>query len=209
MNRRKFLRACGRTVILGSLAAIGGSLLYKDQISGTLECSSAGTCSTCPSLSDCSKPQAIQSKTTLWQIDPRKCVQCGQCATNCVLSMSAVKCVHSFPMCGYCQLCFGYFQPGANALTKSAENQICPTGAIVRKFIEEPYFQYTIDESLCNGCGKCVAGCTTFGNGSLHLQVMHDRCLNCNECAIARACPGNAFSRVPANQAYMLKHTLS
>ena len=44
-----------------------------------------------------------------------------------------------------------------------------------------------------------------FGNGSLFLQVRHDRCLNCNECAIGRACPAQAFRRVPAEQPYLLK----
>ena len=30
----------------------------------------------------------------VWQLDPAKCVQCGRCATNCVLTPSAVKCIH-------------------------------------------------------------------------------------------------------------------
>jgi electron transport complex protein RnfB len=68
-----------------------------------------------------------------------------------------------------------------------------------------PYYEYTIDEKLCNGCGKCVKGCNTFGNGSLFLQVRHDRCENCNECAIAVACPSGAFKRVPADKPYLLK----
>ncbi len=142
---------------------------------------------------------------TVWQLDPEKCIQCGQCATECVLTPSAVKCVHAFSMCGYCELCFGYFLPRAGELNEAAENQTCPTGAITRRFIEEPYFEYTIDETLCIGCGKCVKGCTTFGNGSLFLQVRHDRCLNCNECSIAVACPADAYRRVPADRPYLLK----
>jgi len=141
----------------------------------------------------------------VWQLDPHKCMQCGRCATECVMADSAVKCVHVFAMCGYCKLCTGYFEPEPNALNTGAENQHCPTGAIQRKFIEDPYFEYHIDESLCVGCGKCVKGCNLFGNGSLHLQVRHDRCLNCNECAIARACPARAFRRVPASHPYLLK----
>jgi len=133
------------------------------------------------------------------------CVQCGRCATECVLEPSAVKCVHAFSMCGYCELCFGYFLPGAKRLDEAAENQTCPTGAITRRFIEEPYFEYTIDEELCIGCGKCVKGCNTFGNGSLFLQVRHDRCLNCNQCSIATACASDAFRRVPASRPYILK----
>jgi electron transport complex protein RnfB len=37
-------------------------------------------------------------------------------------------------------------------------------------------------------------------NGSLYMQVEHDRCLDCNECAIAIACPTQAFYRIPASQ---------
>ena len=53
---------------------------------------------------------------TVWQIDPSKCVACGNCATYCVLKESAVKCVHSFSMCGYCELCTGFFDPEPIAL---------------------------------------------------------------------------------------------
>ncbi|MHC5040519.1 MAG: 4Fe-4S binding protein [Planctomycetota bacterium] len=141
----------------------------------------------------------------VWQIDPEKCVQCASCAEHCVLHPSAVKCVHNYHLCGYCELCFGYFQPGAPALTSAAENQICPTGAIRRAFVEEPFYEYTIDEDLCIGCGKCVKGCNTFGNGSLFLQVRHDLCMNCNDCAIARRCPADAFRRIPADHPYLLK----
>ncbi len=143
--------------------------------------------------------------THVWQLDPEKCQQCGRCATECVLGPSAVKCVHGFAMCGYCDLCFGYFRPGANAITSAAENQMCPTGAIKRTFVEDPYYEYVIDESLCIGCGKCVKGCGSFGNGSLFLQVRHDRCENCNECSIARSCPADAYRRVPVEEPYILK----
>ncbi len=146
-----------------------------------------------------------QAAEMVWQIDPHQCVACGNCATYCVLDESAVKCVHSHEMCGYCELCTGYFDPEPLSLDTGAENQLCPTGAIIRKFIEDPYYEYHIDEPLCIGCGKCVKGCTMFGNGSLYLQVLHDRCVNCNECAIAVACPSQAFRRVSADQPYLLK----
>jgi Na+-translocating ferredoxin:NAD+ oxidoreductase subunit B len=148
-----------------------------------------------------------QGQTTVWQLDPNKCMQCGKCAKNCVLMESAVKCVHAFKMCGYCELCTGYFDPEPRGLNTGAENQLCPTGALQRTFVEDPYYQYTIDEKLCIGCGKCVKGCNTFGNGSLFLQVRHDRCLNCNDCSIARACPAGAYRRVPADHPYLLKGT--
>ncbi len=141
----------------------------------------------------------------VWQIDPAKCTACGNCATFCVLQESAVKCVHAYQMCGYCDLCTGYYRPEPSALDTAAENQLCPRGAIIRTYVEDPYFQYTIDEPLCNGCGKCVEGCGAFGNGSLFLQVRHDRCVNCNECAIEAACPPGAFKRVPADKPYLLK----
>jgi electron transport complex protein RnfB len=146
-----------------------------------------------------------QRERTVWQIDPYKCIACTNCATNCVLQPSAVKCVQHFAMCGYCKLCTGYFEPEPNALNTAAENQVCPTGAIKRRALEDPYYEYVIDEPLCIGCAKCVVGCVMFGNGSFAMQVRHDRCVNCNECAIAITCPADAFVRVPANQPYLLK----
>jgi electron transport complex protein RnfB len=141
----------------------------------------------------------------VWQIDPFKCTQCGRCATECVRNPSAIKCVHAYDLCGYCDLCGGYFKPNAKELQTGAEYQLCPTSAIKRRFIEEPYFEYIIDEDLCIGCAKCVKGCNSFGNGSLHLQIRHDLCDNCNECAIARMCPSDAISRVPASTPYLIK----
>jgi electron transport complex protein RnfB len=121
------------------------------------------------------------------------------------MTPSAVKCTNAFPMCGYCDFCPGYLRQGAKKYTTAAEDQLCPAGAIKRKFVEEPYFEYTIDEKLCDGCSKCVKGCGDFGNGSLYLQIMHNLCLNCNQCAIARKCPSDAVVRVPATQAYIRK----
>jgi electron transport complex protein RnfB len=145
----------------------------------------------------------LQAETTVWQLDPSKCIHCGNCATFCVLKESAVKCVHEHAACGYCKICTGFLEPKPIAIDEGAENQVCPTGAIRRKFIEDPYYEYTIIESKCIGCAKCVKGCKCFGNGSLMLQVRHDRCLNCNECSIAAACPSAAFQRVPTSKPYL------
>ena len=49
-------------------------------------------------------------KNTVWQLDPDICVQCGNCQTACVLTPSAVKCVHAYDVCGYCDLCSGYLR---------------------------------------------------------------------------------------------------
>lgn len=148
---------------------------------------------------------SARAGATVWQIDPEKCIQCNRCATECVLSPSAVKCVHQFALCGYCKLCFGLFKDKRTGNTTAAENNRCPTDAIKRTFVEDPYYEMFIDEPKCIGCGICVKGCNTFGNGSMFLQIRHDRCVGCNECSIARVCPSGAISRVPASQPYKLK----
>ena len=141
----------------------------------------------------------------VWQIDPFLCNQCGRCATECVNKPSAVKCIDVFNLCGYCDLCGGYYIPDPVKLDTGAENQLCPTAALKRTFVEEPYFEYTINEDLCIGCAKCVKACAAFGNGSLHLQIRHDLCENCNQCSIARVCPSKAIKRVPASDPYLIK----
>ena len=178
LARRKFLQTFGSVVAGGSIIGVTAMLATKTKSA------EAGL---------------------FWQIDPHKCTQCGRCETHCVLAVSAVKCFHAKKVCGYCDLCGGYYRSNVKELNTAAENQMCPTGAIQRKFVEEPYFEYSIDESLCNGCGKCVKGCTSFGNGSLFLQVNRKLCTNCNECEIAKACPADAISRVPIDIAYKLK----
>lgn len=145
---------------------------------------------------------------TRWQIDPNKCMACSRCATECVLDESAVKAVQCFDMCGYCDICTGYFDPNYAQLDTAAENQMCPTGAVIRTFVEEKagqrFYEYTIDADLCIGCGKCVKGCALM-NGSLYLQIMHNRCVNCNDCAIGIVCPTQAISRVPSERPYRVK----
>jgi len=143
--------------------------------------------------------------STIWQIDPDLCNHCGLCATACVLQPSAVKCVHAYALCGYCNLCFGLLRDKRTGNTQAVENARCPVDAISRRFVEDPYYEIHVDEQACIGCALCVKGCTQFGNGSMYLQIRHDRCTNCNECAIARACPAGAVKRVPVGQPYMAK----
>ncbi|MBL7972180.1 MAG: hypothetical protein JNL03_11750 [Prolixibacteraceae bacterium] len=176
IERRRFIRSGMQMALAVSLGGVAGISLLKST-----------------------------SKDLVWQLDPFKCVQCGRCADECVMTPSAVKCVHAYDLCGYCDLCGGYLKPDSNARSTAAENQLCPTAAIKRKYIEDPYFEYVIEEDLCIGCAKCVAGCTSFGNGSLHLQVRHDLCKNCNDCSIARVCPAEAFQRVSADTPYLIK----
>jgi electron transport complex protein RnfB len=179
MSRKRFLRICGTAVAGTALATVAGAGLRR------VVPDSKGDC--------------------FWQIDPHKCSFCGRCQTDCVLPVSAVKCVHANKVCGYCDLCGGYYRANVKDLNTAAENLRCPTGAISRKYVEDPYFEYTIDEKLCNGCGKCAKGCNSFGNGSLYLQVKQELCKNCNECQISRNCPSGAIHRVPVSQAYLLK----
>ena len=149
------------------------------------------------------KPE--KSVETVWQIDPARCTACGACSHQCVQTISAVRCFHNFAMCGYCDLCTGFFDPQPIALNAGAENQLCPTDAIRRRLVEEPYYEYVITRERCIGCGKCVYGCTALGNGSLYLQIDQKICEQCNQCAIALQCPAEAIHRVPAETAYLLK----
>ena len=179
LERRKFLKAIGSVIAGGAVLVSTAGLSPKTNTGG--------------------------AASLFWQIDPNKCTHCGRCETHCVLRVSAVKCVHTKEMCGYCDLCGGYYRSNVTELNTAAENLMCPTGAIIRKYVEDPYFEYNIDENLCNGCAKCVKGCSSFGNGSLYLQIKRELCVDCNECEIANACPADAISRVPNDMPYKLK----
>jgi Na+-translocating ferredoxin:NAD+ oxidoreductase subunit B len=147
------------------------------------------------------------SGSAVFQVDPAKCAACDLCRTSCVMSHSAVKAVNNFSECGYCQLCPAYYdvasEPDEMGLPTG---KTCPQDALKRRVVgkvdeEDPnnnYYEYTIDESLCDGCGKCIKACKPpAGNGSLHLQVRYNRCLECDSCSIQIACPENAIVLVP------------
>jgi electron transport complex protein RnfB len=176
LTRRQFLGHCLRGAGVVAVGGLTGFLTHRGQADGMV-----------------------------WQIDPHRCIGCDKCSTECVLKPSAAKCVHEYALCGYCEVCFGYYADLRPDDSEAAESQRCPTGAIQRVFVEDPYYQYVIDERKCMSCGQCVKGCRTFGNNSLTMQVRHDRCVNCNECAIALACPAEAFVRVPASRPYLLR----
>ncbi|GHT36864.1 hypothetical protein FACS189427_09120 [Planctomycetales bacterium] len=179
-QRREFLKTSCRNTAAAGLLAAGGVLAVKKQVS---------------------------ADAAVWQIDPSKCVNCGSCSYRCVMTVSAVKCFHNFSMCGYCDLCTGFFDPQPLARNEGAENQQCPVNAIRRSGVETPYFEYIIDKDLCVGCGKCTDGCFSLGNGSLFLQIDQERCKHCNQCAIALYCPSQAIRQIPANPGYLLKET--
>ena len=180
VERRKFLRVLGSVAAGGTIATLFG-VPFRNTIAKASETS------------------------YFWQINPAKCTFCGRCETGCVLPMSAVKAVHAVKVCGFCDLCGGYYRANVKELNTAAENLTCPTGAINRSFVEEPYFEYSINEHLCNGCGKCAKGCNSFGNGSLYLQIKQELCKVCNECRIAKTCPADAIKRVSVAKAYNIK----
>ena len=157
------------------------------------------------------------SEHDIWTISPNHCVNiklgvvgsnnvCEQCATSCVLPLSAVRAVNDHAECGRCCICPAYFDVmspvGPDGLPTK---KLCPRDAIKRTPIGEfdeydplnNYYEYTIDEEKCNGCGRCVMECKSpAGLGSIRLEVRHDLCLRCNRCSIAVACPEDAYRRV-------------
>lgn len=153
----------------------------------------------------------------VWQIDLEKCVNsrlgavgvevCDLCATKCVLPLSAVRAVNDYAKCGRCYICPAYFDINSAVDEEGLPSRkLCPRDAITRKPIgwidpDDPannFYEYLIDEKLCNGCGKCVMGCKEpAGLSSIRLEVRYDLCLDCNRCAIASACPDRAYARRP------------
>jgi Na+-translocating ferredoxin:NAD+ oxidoreductase subunit B len=144
----------------------------------------------------------------VYQVDPFKCTACDLCRTSCVLSLSAVKAVNDFDKCGYCMLCPAYYDVNTLPDEKGIPTgKVCPQDALKRRVVgrEDPddpnnnYYEYLIDETRCDGCGKCVKACKPpAGNGSLRLEIRYARCVECNECSIQIACPDHAVIRVPA-----------
>lgn len=181
-NRRSFLNQCVQGTAIFALGALSGTAANE-------------------SLSSLNTGR----QENLWQIDPQKCIACNQCAQWCVLDQSAVRCYHDYNICNYCKQCFGFFAVDFKTLNDSVENQMCPLGAIHRKCVNEPYFEYVIDQEVCIGCGKCVDGCNTFGDGALYLQIDQSRCAGCNECAIALKCPSRAITRTSSDAPYASK----
>jgi electron transport complex protein RnfB len=132
---------------------------------------------------------------------------CQLCASACVLPLSAVRAVNDHARCGRCYICPAYFDVKSAIDQRGLPSQkLCPRDAIERKPIgwidpDDPannYYEYTIDEERCNGCGKCVLACKEpAGLSSIRLEVRHNLCADCNRCAIALACPHAAYLREP------------
>lgn len=186
-SRREVLEHAARGLALAGLGGVAGALSFKAYA------------------------------TNAWAIDTSKCVNsrlgavgvatCERCASECVLSLSAVRAVNEFSKCGRCYVCPAYFRiTSAVGDDGLPSEKVCPRDAIERKPIgwvdpDDPannFYEYSIDEALCNGCGRCVMECKEpAGLGSIRLEVRHDVCLDCNRCAIAVACPDDAYDRLP------------
>ncbi len=186
-NRREFLQRTGQAACA---AALGGTAIML----GRRACSGDS-----------------------WAIAPDKCINirlgvtgadsvCEACATSCVLPLSAVRAVNEHSLCGRCCICPAYFDVRSSMGSDGLPTKkICPRDAIKRTVIgdvdeNDPlnnFYEYTIDEELCNGCGRCVMECKDpAGLGSIRLEVRYDRCLHCNQCTIATQCPEDAYTRV-------------
>ncbi len=116
------------------------------------------------------------SAHAVFQVDPARCAACDLCRTSCVLSLSAVKAVNDFAKCGYCQLCPAYMDVTSQPDEKGIPSgKLCPQDALKRRVVgrEDPddpnnnYYEYTVDEALCTGCGKCVKACRAAGRQRL------------------------------------------
>jgi electron transport complex protein RnfB len=152
-------------------------------------------------------------KVYAWQLDTMKCVNsrlgatgvdvCELCASECVVTLSAVRAVNEYSKCGRCYICPAYFDITSAVNEEGLPSQkLCPRDAIERKPIgwvdpDDPannFYEYVIDEALCNGCGRCVMGCKEpAGLGSIKLEVRYALCVDCNRCSIAIACPDDAY----------------
>jgi electron transport complex protein RnfB len=144
---------------------------------------------------------------TVYQIDPDRCTACDLCRTSCIRAFSAVKAVNQFDACGYCMLCPAFYDVSSQPDERGVPTgRVCPQDALKRRVVgrvdeEDPnnnYYEYTVDETLCDGCGKCVKACKApAGNGSLRLEIRYPFCDECNACAIQVACPERAILRLP------------
>jgi Na+-translocating ferredoxin:NAD+ oxidoreductase subunit B len=163
----------------------------------------------------------------VWQIDPTRCIDirlgatgvpvCENCSTTCVLPLSAVRAVNDYARCGRCCICPAYFDVASEVGPDGLPTRkLCPRDAIRRTPIgkvdpSDPlnnFYEYVIDEALCNGCGRCVMNCKEpAGLGSIRLEVRYDLCANCNRCSISQACPEKAYVRRPATASHTInKH---
>lgn len=142
------------------------------------------------------------SRRYTWQINPDKCRFCGKCAYACVRRPAAVKALNDQKKCSNCVVCYAHITDRqiSSARVQQYGTRVCPHNAVRRQNFSgglDGVFTYTIDQSRCVGCAKCVAECNHSGSSSMFLAIRPDLCLGCNQCACAEKCPYDAIERVP------------
>jgi len=209
-TRRQFLKGCCRGAGAVAAAGVAAKLTVRAEADRVWQLNPT-ICTTCRKCADETGKTVDFINADGW----------ARCATECVRERSAVRAVNDFAICGYCFICPAYFDvssevyspeeaealgpyPDGASREGTHKKLICPQDAIRRHVVGErdpfdPYndfFEYTIDENKCNGCGLCVENCRApMGNTSLRLEVRHNLCLDCNQCRIAAKCPTEAFYR--------------
>lgn len=136
----------------------------------------------------------IPAESPGWVIDPAKCISCGRCAESCVRPESAVKAVINYSQIGNVEYSPAMFRKTSPGSSTALDNRVCPTDAITREVVDDSTWQYSISEADCIGCGACAIRSKKKGSGAFSLLIT-DKCLSCNECAIAIECPVGAISR--------------
>lgn len=143
-----------------------------------------------------------QGRRFAWQINPDACTSCGLCETACVRKPSAVKALNDPKKCSNCVVCYGHITNkyiDSDQIDSDGE-RVCPVDAVSRINFsggKDGMFLYAQDPKICIACGKCAKRCNEHGTKSMFMAIRPDLCLNCNECAIAVACPANAIERIP------------
>lgn len=69
-------------------------------------------------------------------------------------------------------------------------NSICPVGTTLGLLSRFSLFRIVIDESKCNGCGRCYRGCKSSCIDGGHHKVDASRCVDCFDCI--ERCSGSA-----------------
>lgn len=191
LSRRDLMQNAARAAVLGTMG--GGAIFLAQKAHGQV----------------------------VWQVDANRCVNsrlgettteaCNLCTSECVVPLSAVKAVNEHSKCGRCNICPAYFNITSAVDERGLPSEkLCPRDAIRRTPIgrldpedsANNFYEYTIDEDKCDGCGKCVMKCKEpLGLGSIVLRIRYSRCVDCNRCAISARCPKDALARIPVAEA--------